>query len=106
MIESNQPLVALVTGGAVRVGRAIVRELAACGYRVAIHGNTSLDRAQELVGIHAGDVLELARLLVAAPDRRLSDDGLDTALRAIGIEPPAGSNPVGGVRRARRRRRA
>jgi ATP-dependent Zn protease len=63
------------------------------------------DRAQELVGMHAGHVLELARLLVAAPDRRLSDDGLDTALRAIGIEPPAGSNPVGGVRRARRRRR-
>ena len=45
---SNQP-VALVTGGAVRVGRAIVRELAARGYRVAIHANTSLDRAQELV---------------------------------------------------------
>ena len=45
---SEKP-VALVTGGAVRVGRAIVRELAARGYRVAIHANTSLDRAQELV---------------------------------------------------------
>jgi pteridine reductase len=45
---SNQPVV-LVTGGAVRVGRAIVRDLAARGYRVAIHANTSLDRAQELV---------------------------------------------------------
>ncbi len=43
------PPVALVTGGAVRVGQAIVRELAARGYRVAIHANTSLDRAQELV---------------------------------------------------------
>jgi pteridine reductase len=41
--------VALVTGGAVRVGAAIVRELAARGYRVAIHANTSLDRAQTLV---------------------------------------------------------
>lgn len=41
--------VALVTGGAVRVGRAIVRELAAHGYRVAIHANTSLDKAQTLV---------------------------------------------------------
>ena len=39
----------LVTGGAVRVGRAIVRELAARGYRLAVHANTSLDRAQELV---------------------------------------------------------
>ena len=43
----DQP-VALVTGGAIRVGAAIVRELATRGYRVAIHANTSLDRAQEL----------------------------------------------------------
>jgi pteridine reductase len=46
--QSDSP-VALVTGGAVRVGAAIVRELATRGYRVAIHANTSLDRAQELV---------------------------------------------------------
>lgn len=45
---AEQP-VALVTGGAIRVGAAIVRELAANRYRVAIHANTSLDRAQELV---------------------------------------------------------
>src|SRR3954469_17633585 len=49
MNDTNQQRGALVTGGAVRVGAAIVRELAARGYRVAIHGNTSLDRAQELV---------------------------------------------------------
>ncbi len=49
MLDTKQELVALVTGGAVRVGAAIVRELAARGYRVAIHANTSLDRAQELV---------------------------------------------------------
>ena len=41
--------VALVTGGAIRVGSAIVHELARRGYAVAIHANTSLDRAQELV---------------------------------------------------------
>jgi pteridine reductase len=46
--RDDQP-VALVTGGAIRVGAAIVRELAARGYRVAIHANTSLDRAQALV---------------------------------------------------------
>jgi pteridine reductase len=44
----DQP-VALVTGGAVRVGAAIVRELASRGYQVGIHANISLDRAQELV---------------------------------------------------------
>ena len=49
MIDRAQHPVALVTGGAVRVGRSIVRELAARGYRVAVHANTSLDRAQELV---------------------------------------------------------
>lgn len=49
MTNSNVQPVALVTGGAVRVGQAIVRELAKRGYRVAIHANRSLDKAQELV---------------------------------------------------------
>src|SRR5437868_3861893 len=48
MTEMPDSPVALVTGGAVRIGRAIVEELARRGYRVAIHANTSLDRAQEL----------------------------------------------------------
>jgi pteridine reductase len=50
-LTMNDPLhqrAALVTGGAVRVGRAIVIELASRGYRVAIHANTSLDRALQL----------------------------------------------------------
>jgi pteridine reductase len=48
--------VALVTGGALRVGAAIVRKLATRGYTVAIHANTSLDKAQELATAlnHAG----------------------------------------------------
>jgi pteridine reductase len=49
MNDASQSPVVLVTGGAVRVGRSIVRELATRGYRVGIHANTSLDRAQELV---------------------------------------------------------
>lgn len=40
--------VALVTGGAVRIGRAIVERLAAEGWAVAIHTRSSLDRASEL----------------------------------------------------------
>lgn len=48
MNDADDQRVALVTGGAIRVGAAIVRELAARGYQVAIHANTSLDRAQEL----------------------------------------------------------
>jgi pteridine reductase len=49
MSEIGEQRVALVTGGAVRVGRAIVRELAGRGYRLAIHANSSLDKAQQLV---------------------------------------------------------
>jgi pteridine reductase len=50
MADNQDSSVALVTGGAVRVGRAIVTELARRGYRIAIHANTSLDLAQQLVG--------------------------------------------------------
>jgi pteridine reductase len=65
MPEFDEQPVALITGGAVRVGRAIVCELARCGYRVAVHANTSLDKAQQLVD-------------------ELSDDGVDAA--AFGAE--------------------
>jgi pteridine reductase len=47
MTDANAERVALVTGGAARVGKVIVRELAAHGYRVAIHANQSLDQATE-----------------------------------------------------------
>lgn len=40
--------VALVTGGAKRIGRAIVEDLAAHGFAVAIHANTSSSEASEL----------------------------------------------------------
>ncbi|MCJ8148000.1 SDR family oxidoreductase [Shinella sedimenti] len=39
---------ALVTGGAKRIGKAIVEDLAANGFAVAIHANTSLDDAEAL----------------------------------------------------------
>ena len=52
---ANEGRIALVTGGAVRVGRSIVRELAARGYRVAVHASTSLDKAQKLVQELAGE---------------------------------------------------
>src|SRR5258708_28972066 len=42
------PPAALVTGGARRIGRAIVLALARAGYAVAIHTNRSLKAAAEL----------------------------------------------------------
>jgi NAD(P)-dependent dehydrogenase (short-subunit alcohol dehydrogenase family) len=44
----RQKPTALVTGGARRIGEAIVRELAAHGFQVAIHCNRSLDEANTL----------------------------------------------------------
>ncbi|MEM8865841.1 MAG: SDR family NAD(P)-dependent oxidoreductase, partial [Planctomycetota bacterium] len=51
MSESASELgqVVLVTGGAKRVGKTVSLNLAGRGYRVAIHANTSLDSAKELV---------------------------------------------------------
>ena len=58
--ESNQP-VALVTGGAVRVGKAVVEAFAQRGYAVAIHANRSIDAARQLA-----DSLEVPTLVVQA----------------------------------------
>lgn len=46
---------ALVTGGAKRIGRAIVEDLAAHGFAVAIHANRSLDEARALASQIAAD---------------------------------------------------
>lgn len=47
-MSNDSPQVALVTGGAVRVGKAVVEALAERGYRLAIHANRSLEEAEKL----------------------------------------------------------
>lgn len=48
-MEGSPGKIALVTGGAVRVGRAITRALAGAGYRVWIHYHRSEAAARELI---------------------------------------------------------
>jgi len=50
--------VALVTGSAKRVGRVIAQHLADCGYRIAVHANTSLDEAQQFANELKGQGIE------------------------------------------------
>src|SRR5689334_20758842 len=47
MPPSNTP-VALITGGARRIGAVVARTLAAAGFRIAIHANSSLTEAEAL----------------------------------------------------------
>lgn len=52
--EHSHAPVAVVTGGAIRVGEAITRELAAAGYRVWIHYHRSRGEAEALAAELAG----------------------------------------------------
>lgn len=94
---SGTPRVALVTGGAVRIGRAIVEELAGAGWCVAFSYRSSSAAAHELVAAltRAGrDVAAFAADL-DAPDqrRRLVDDtaarfgGLDALVNSAAVFP-------------------
>ncbi len=58
--SASIPKVALVTGGAKRLGRAIVLALAQAGFDIALHYNTSRDAAQKT----GADVRALGRRVV------------------------------------------
>ena len=81
----KQPLkTALVTGGARRIGKAIVDDLAAHGFAVAIHANTSLDEAEAMADTirrQGGTAVALAADLseTAATERLIAE-----ATEAIG----------------------
>jgi NAD(P)-dependent dehydrogenase (short-subunit alcohol dehydrogenase family) len=81
-LPAKIPRVALVTGGAQRLGRAIVLALAQAGFDVAIHFNTSREAAQEtwaevralgrravLLQADLGDEAQAERLVREATDQ-------------------------------------
>ena len=49
MPETQNHTTALVTGAAVRLGRAIALDLAKCGWRIGVHYQTSSAEAESLV---------------------------------------------------------
>jgi pteridine reductase len=84
MSNAVETPVALVTGGAVRVGRAIVRGLAARGYRVAIHASTSLDRGQQLVAELSGEGREAVAFGAELRDEDATRAMIDRVRRHFG----------------------
>ena len=66
----SSPPLALVTGGAVRVGRGIVSGLVDAGYRVWIHCHRSIDEAQTLADQHGDAVIGIHGADLSQPDAR------------------------------------
>jgi NAD(P)-dependent dehydrogenase (short-subunit alcohol dehydrogenase family) len=78
------PRCALVTGGARRIGRAIVRDLAAHGWDVAVHHHSAKDEARQLVGeIEAGGQRAIALAADLAQEAEAAGL-LDRAAHALG----------------------
>jgi pteridine reductase len=84
MTEASEQRVALVTGGAARVGKVIVSELAAHGYRVAIHANQSLDKATEFAAELTAAGHEAAAFGAELRDEEAARAMIDRARRHFG----------------------
>ncbi len=68
----NPSPIALVTGGARRIGRAIVEDLAAHGWAVAIHCNRSRTGAEALASDIAAVIGNMATALEAVANEAAS----------------------------------
>ncbi|MFH1793748.1 MAG: SDR family oxidoreductase [Pseudomonadota bacterium] len=76
----HQPRTALVTGGARRIGAAIVRDLAKNGFAVAIHCNRSRAEAEALA---AEIIREGGKAAVVPADLTRLDEAVDLVAHAI-----------------------
>jgi pteridine reductase len=84
MNDADEQPVALVTGGAVRVGQSIVRDLAARGYRVAVHASSSLNQAQDLVTELSGEGREAVAFGAELRDEDATRAMIDRVRRHFG----------------------
>ena len=88
MIPPSIPRVALITGGAQRIGHAIALELAHNGFDIAIHYNTSIAAAEEtrvnIQAIGRRAVILRANLAIEAEVCSIVDDATQ-ALGPIGV---------------------
>lgn len=75
---------ALITGGAVRVGRAIVEDLASNGYAVAIHCRSSREEAEDLRAAITGRGGHAAVVQADLADRAEANDLVRRASDALG----------------------
>ena len=81
---------ALVTGGAVRVGQAITRALATAGYAVWVHHHRSAEAADELQRAHPISAEGQGVLGVVAADLRSPDDRRTLVAQVTAADGPRG----------------
>jgi NAD(P)-dependent dehydrogenase (short-subunit alcohol dehydrogenase family) len=87
MIAASIPRVALVTGGAVRLGRAIALALAGQGFAVAVHCNRSREKAEA-----TADEIRALGVAAAVVQADLSQEG---EMRGVVAAAAAALGPVG-----------
>jgi NAD(P)-dependent dehydrogenase (short-subunit alcohol dehydrogenase family) len=87
-IDTRIPRAALVTGGAKRLGRAIVETLAAEGFAVAIHYNRSAEEAEDLaaqIGQAGGRAIALPANLADEAEVATLIARAEAALGPVGV---------------------